>query len=90
MSSEVSENVRLMRHLARGLEEGRTPGSRVSHCHLTKHRLINSLWAKVSERSVGVFLGQYPTALLNHHNFANTIGKPGSADDVYIFSYYLK
>src|SRR6516162_6529773 len=77
MSSEgVRENLRLMRHLARRVEEGRTPGARVSYCHLNKHCLINSLWAKVSERSEGVFLRRYPSAFLNHQNFANTIGKP--------------
>src|SRR5215831_14058700 len=76
MSSEGAwENLRLMRHLARRVEEGRTPGARVSNCPLNKHRLINSLWAKVSERSEGVFLGRYPSALLNHQNFANTYRK---------------
>ena len=81
MSSEgVWENLRLMRHLASGLEEGLTPGARLSDCHLNKHRLINPLWTKVSERSKGVCPGQCPdnapSTLLNPQNFANTIGKP--------------
>src|SRR5215510_4016473 len=53
-------SLRLMRHLARGVKGSRTPGSRVSNCRLNKHRLTNSLWAKVCERSEGVFLGRYP------------------------------
>ena len=77
MSSEdVWENLRLMRHLARGLEEGLTPGARRSDCHLNKHRLINSLGMKVSERSEDVCPGQCPSTLLNPQNFANTIGNP--------------
>src|SRR5262249_18649390 len=31
---------------------------------------------KVAENSWGGYLGQYPSALLNHQNFADTIGKP--------------
>ena len=73
-------SLRLMRHLARGLEESLTPGARLSDCHLNKHRLINPLWTKVSERSKGVCPGQCPdnapSTLLNPQNFANTIGKP--------------
>jgi hypothetical protein len=65
-----------MRHLARGFEEGLTSGTRLSDCHLNKHRLINSLWTKVSERSEGVCPGQCLSKLLNPQNFANTIGKP--------------
>jgi hypothetical protein len=65
MSSEdVWENLRLMRHLARGVEDGRTPGGRVSNCHLNKHRLINSLWAQVSERSEGLFWDDIPQHFL--------------------------
>src|SRR5437588_8695837 len=67
-----------MRHLARGLEEALTPGVRLSDCHLNKHRLINSLWTKVSERSEGVCPERCHSALLNPQNFANTIGKPTS------------
>src|SRR6266478_5629921 len=68
-----------MRHLARGLEEALTPGVRLSDCHLNKHRLINSLWTKVSERSEGVCPERCHSALLNPQNFANTIGKPTGA-----------
>jgi hypothetical protein len=45
---------RLMRQLARGFEEGLTPGAKLSDAHLNKPRLINSLWTKVSEGSEGV------------------------------------
>ena len=76
LPSSPTVSGRLMRHLARGVEEGLTPGARLSDCHLNKHRLINSLWTKVSERSEGVCPGQCPLALLNPQNFANTIGKP--------------
>src|SRR3989442_7416695 len=69
-------SVRLMRHGARALERYRTPGKRLSSCRLTKHRLINSLWTKVSERSQGVCPRRCLSALLNPHNFANTIAKP--------------
>jgi hypothetical protein len=61
-----------MRHLARGLEESLTPGARRSDCHLNKHRLINSLGMKVSERSEDVCPGQCPSTLLNPQNFAST------------------
>src|SRR5437660_4086762 len=69
-------SVRLMRHGARALERYRTPGKRLSSCRLMKHRLINSLWTKVSERSEGVCPRRCLSALLNPHNFANTIAKP--------------
>ena len=46
-----SENVRLMRPGVRALEGWGTLGQRLSSCRLTKHRLINSLWTKVYERS---------------------------------------
>src|SRR5262245_55970906 len=65
-----------MRHLARGMEKGRTPGVRLSDCHLKKQRLINSLETKVAEKSWSVSLRQCPLVLLNHQDFADTIGKP--------------
>src|SRR5438128_11651814 len=65
-----------MRHGARALERYRTPGKRLSSFRLTKHRLINSLWTKVSERSEGVCPRRCPSALLNHPNFVITIAKP--------------
>jgi hypothetical protein len=50
----------------------------LSDCHLHKHRLINLLWTKVSERGWGSLLWADSSALLNPQNFANTIGKPGT------------
>src|SRR5437773_1568550 len=65
-----------MLHLASAVEGALTPRARLSDWRLIKHRLINSLWTKVPERSWGLLSEQDPSAVLNPHNFANTIGKP--------------
>jgi hypothetical protein len=74
--TKFSSIVRLMRHLANIVERMLTPYVMLSDCHLHKHRLINSLWTKVSERGWGSLLWADSSALLNPQNFANTIGKP--------------
>src|SRR4029453_325048 len=46
-----------MRYLTRIVERALTPYLRLSDCRLNKHRLINSLGAKVSERIWDVLSG---------------------------------
>jgi hypothetical protein len=76
LDNSPTVSVRLLRHLANIVERMLTPCVMLSDCHLNKHRLINSLWTKVSERGWGSLLWADSSALLNPQNFANTIGKP--------------
>src|SRR6266702_232636 len=53
-----------VRYWPSALERRRTPGKRLSSCHLIQHRLINSLWTEIDESRQKRMRGPAPLAAM--------------------------